>query len=467
MTSLRAPFALASLVSPLVLAFSGCHTQTAFSPGRAQSPEACAAEQSELIAFVGRLPARALGADLRADLPLSTLGAAPGAGPVLSVTETSLALDGETLKPDAWAERARALPVTGSLFVAAASDVTIRTLRAAIAPVPAALDLKLLVRTASATTAAPAGSDTPERARDLAAQLLNERDGAAQERLASAAYSEFSNCAALAQATAAVSGKSARERWPGVKNAFATSLPACRCDSIDAPALRAVLSAEQRAGTATLGAVPLSFVRDERCAASMPLRSVKRLLEQIEKFDTDNAGTYADDAVRFEQVVTNDRLREQFCDALPGETFAALGKARSSLYFRVAGSETCQAFRFEPLAPGAPMGTWRRVSKDGLPPLAFHYWQAAEEVGVFGPLDAASPSKPTDERSWACRENYKLVGIDKDSLQLEGGRWFFTEASCHAAAAETATMPGCIGAIASGAAPAAAVPAVTPAPSTP
>jgi hypothetical protein len=449
MTSLRASLALGLLLSPLFLAFTGCRAQSAFSAGRAQTPEMCATAHAELVAFVERLPGRALGADLRADLPLSTLGAAPGAGPVLSLTETSIALDGEPLRADAWPERARSLPSTGSLYVAAAPDVTIRTLRNAILPLPRSLELKLLVRTAGNPAAALAGNDTPEPAQAIATQLLSEQDSERQKRLAERAYTEFSDCAELTAATAAIPGSNARERWPGVKHAFASSLPRCRCESIDAPALRAVLSAEQRAGTATLGAVPLSFVRDERCEATMALRSVKRLLEQIEKFDADNAGDYGDDAMRFEQVVTNERLREQFCDALPGETFAALGKARASLYFRVPGSDTCQAFRFEPLAPGAPMGTWRRVATGGEPALAFHYWQAAEEVSVFGPLDADARSKPTDERTWSCRENYKLIGIDAESLTIEGGRWFFREASCRAAAAQP--LPGCVGAIASGA----------------
>jgi hypothetical protein len=452
MTLLRALFVLVPLLPLFGLAFAGCRAKPAFSAGREQTPAACAAEHAELVAFVDHLPARALGAELRSDLPLSTLGMAPGAGPVLSLTETSLSFDGEPLPPEAWAERARSVPATGSLYVAAAPDVTIRRLRTAVSPLPGSLDLKLLVRTAGIAGAAPASTDTPEPAHAIAAQLLNERDADAQKRLAQRAYAEFSNCSELISATAAVSGTNARERWPGVKQAFATNLPRCRCEAIDAPALRAVLSAEQRAGTATLGAVPLSFVRDERCDASMGLRSVKRLLEQIEKFDADNAGNYGDDAVRFEQIVTNDRLREQFCDALPGETFAALGKARASLYLRVAGSDACEAWRFEPLAPGAPMGTWRRVPAGGEPALAFHYWLAAEEVSVFGPLDTTTASKPTDERSWSCRENYKLIGIDGDSLTIEGGRWFFNEASCRAAA-PVAALPGCVGVIASGAPP--------------
>ena len=118
-----------------------------------------------------------------------------------------------------------------------------------------------------------AGDETPQPAQAIAAQLLSEQDSESQRRLAERAYAEFSDCAELSAATAAVPGNNARERWPGVKHAFASSLPSCRCDSIDAPALRAVLSAEQRAGTATLGAVPLRCA-DERCHATMALRSV-------------------------------------------------------------------------------------------------------------------------------------------------------------------------------------------------
>jgi hypothetical protein len=175
----------------------------------------------------------------------------------------------------------------------------------------------------------------------------------------------------------------------------------------------------------------------------MGLRAVKKLLGQMEKFDADNAGAWTGDALRFEQVITNERLRERFCDALPGETLAALEKARRTLYFRVPGPEVCQAWRFEPLAPGAPMGTLRREPPDpgGSGPAALHYWQAAEELDLFGPVEEAS--KPTDERQWPCRTRYRMTGIDAESIALETGRWFFTQSSCQKAPPEAIAPPSC------------------------
>jgi hypothetical protein len=173
----------------------------------------------------------------------------------------------------------------------------------------------------------------------------------------------------------------------------------------------------------------------------MPLRSVARLLEQIEKFDEEYAGKWQDDTLRFEQVITNDRLLVQFCDALPGETLAALGRAKRSIYFRAPGREGCDAWSFEPLAPGAPMGTVRRGAR-GAGGSAFHYWQAAEEISLFGPLTPGAPSKPTDEREWPCKTTYKPTGIDEDAITLENGRWFFTETACRSAPPSTA-VGGC------------------------
>jgi hypothetical protein len=170
----------------------------------------------------------------------------------------------------------------------------------------------------------------------------------------------------------------------------------------------------------------------------MPLRSVLRLLEQIEKFDEEHAGKWQDDTHRFEQVITSDRLLVQFCDALPGETLAAIGRAKRSVYFRAPGRDACDAWSFDPLSRGAPMGTVRRGSGGS----AFHYWQAAEEISLFGPLAPGTPSKPTDEREWPCKVTYKLTGIDGDAITLENGRWFFTEAACRAAPPST-SVGGC------------------------
>jgi hypothetical protein len=428
-------------LTPLALlaGLVACQTQAAFSAGANDTPAACEARKQSLVELLGRLPDQALGTDFRTEIPGSTLGAAPGAGPVLEVTEAARFLDGESLDVAAWAARAKTIPAGTTVYVAAAPDVTIRALRAAVLPLPSATNLKLLVRVRSPAQL-PAEQGTPARAQELATAVLTEH--AAKTRIVTAerGYAEFSRCPALATGVATAGRTRPNARWPALRAELSRAVPQCACDTLDAGALRALVTAEYRAGTASLGAVPLGFVRDERCEASMGLRSVKRLLDQMERFDADYAGKITDDAVRFEEIITSDRLLVEFCDALPGETLATLQKKKATLYWRVAGSSECQAWTFAPLAPGAPLGTWRRAASAAGPASAFHYWQAAEEVSVFGPVATDPPSKPTDSHEWACRTSYKLVGIDEDSVQLENGRWFFTEAKCRAS--NDAAAPG-------------------------
>jgi hypothetical protein len=425
----------------LALAFGACATQhPAFAPLANDTPQACESRKQSLTGLMASLPERGLGAEFRTELPSSTLGSAPGTGPVLEVNENALTFDGATLNRDAWASRAKALPAPSTLYVAAAPDVTIQAIRAALAPLAEGITPKLLVRVASPGTL-PNEPGTPPRAQAIAARLLTVHEPSDRKALADEGYAEFTNCAELTAAVRSVPAASSRERWPALRAALTPALARCGCGSFDAGALRALVTAEQRAGTATLGALPLAFVRDQRCEASMGLRSVKRLLEQIERFDADYAGRFTDEALRFEQVVTNDRLLVQFCDALPGETLAALEREKGTLYVRTPGSAECQAWALAPLAPGAPLGTLRRVK--GGPPLAFHYWQASEEISVFGPASDEPKSLPTDTKEWACRVNYKLVGVERNYVQLENGRWYFDEAGCRAAD-ETTAPGGCV-----------------------
>ena len=67
----------------------------------------------------------------------------------------------------------------------------------------------------------------------------------------------------------------------------------------------------------------------------------------------------------------------------------------------------------------------------------------AEEIAVFGPVPAEVPTKPTDQREWPCRVNYKLTGIEPEFVALETGRFFFTESACRAAPPEAVTG-GCV-----------------------
>jgi hypothetical protein len=411
----------------------------------------CQANQQDLLAFVEKLPAEVLVAPVAVELPQCAVGELPGAGALLEITAQGVALDGKKFEsaslPErvarvrSWLEGHREAGRTSeSLYVAAAADVDVQTLRAYLTQMPEALKVRLLVRMPAA---AATQSGAKDEAREVAGRLLAERDPHAREELARQGYAQFATCGAVAQAVRSVEGLGARERWPRLREAMRQALPGCQCGELDADGLKQLLVAEQRAGSATLAAVPIGFLRDERCGASMPLRSVGKLLTQMDAFDREFSGDWQKDELAFERVLTSERLIGYFCNALPGETLAALAKARASLYWRVPGSEACESWRFEPLSPGAPMGTWRRIEPKGLAPLAFHYWQAAEEVRLFGPIQGDPPSKPTDRRDWACDQQQRLTSVDARSIELEHGRWFFSEAACNAARAEGDTLTGC------------------------
>jgi hypothetical protein len=428
-------------VGILVLALVGCGPDARpFRPVPNETPASCEARRDDFSRFLGALPERAVRLDVASELAISTLGVPPGAGSVLELRERALRLDGTAVDSKTLAEKLAG--ARGTLYVAAPPQTTIGDLRSVLVAVPKVVEPKLLVRTERSARAFLAVPGASERSRELAAELIAERDPAERAKIAKRAYAELSNCAAIAQAVSSVEGLGSGDRWPALKKALSEAVPRCSCDSLDTAGLSALLFAEQRAGTAALGALPAAFLRDERCGATMPLRSVQRLLEQVEAFDADYAGRYKDDALRFETVVTNDRLLVQFCDALPGETLAALQRAKRALWVRLS-SGACESFAFEPLSPGAPMGTLRRAAPSGSAPLAFHYWQAAEEISVFGPVSSDAPSKPTDQREWLCRVTYKLSGIDPDFVTLETGRFFFTEPACRAAPAESAPG-GCL-----------------------
>jgi hypothetical protein len=331
----------------------------------------------------------------------------------------------------------RASPAGPVLYVAAGPDLDVQTLRAFLVHVPDFVELRLLVRTPPAKEVRDRGATAA--ARQLASKILLESNPGARKRLADEGYGVFADCGAFTTAATSVSETDPKKRWPALRSAIEGALPACDCKSLDTASLRLLVSAEQRAGAASLGWVPLSFLRDERCDATMPLRAIKKLVRQIEAFDEEFSAGVDRDALRFGDVVENDRLRVYFCDSLPGEELAAKARTHATLYFRAPGSEACQAWAFDPLALGTPMGTMRRA---GQSPLAFHYWQAAEELRVFGPVDPASPSKPTDSRSWACDETLHLTGVDSNSIQLDAGRWFYGEAACQRTREEPRTA-GC------------------------
>jgi hypothetical protein len=429
------------LVPALALAAAGaCRPEThAFRPVPNETPASCEARKDEFLRFVAALPERALRIDVATEIPISTLGVPAGSGSVFEVGERGLRLDGAELDRNHLAESLA--NAKGTIYVAARPETTVAELRMLLAALPKAAEPKLLVRTERSAGAFLAVPGASERARELASELIAERNPSEREALAERAYAELNACPAVADAVASVKGLGAGDRWPALKKTLSGAVPRCPCASLDTAGLSVLLLAEQRAGTATLGALPLAYMRDERCGATMPLRSLARLLEQIEEFDAEWAGRYADDAIRFDTVVTNDRLLVEFCDALPGETLAALAKAKRTLWVRLS-SGACEGFAFEQLSSGTPMGTLRRTKPDGATQAAFHYWQVAEEISVFGPVPTDAPTKATDQREWPCRVNYKMVGIEPDFITLETGRFFFTESACRAAKAET-TLSGC------------------------
>jgi hypothetical protein len=408
------------------------------------------------------LPERSVAAVGFVDLPLTTLGVSPGTGPVLEISATKVALDGQVLSEttlDARGQRVSrwlservtsGAPNKAVLYVAASADLDIRTLRAYLAKVPDAMDLRLLVRTAAGSVAA--GTAAKPEALEIAQELLAEQDPERRAARSLEAYQAFATCTAFDDAVAASSDVPREQSWPARRKALIEAASHCDCSELDTASLQQIASAEQRAGAAGLGALPAAFLRDHRCEASMPQRSIGKLVRQMEAFDAEFAGGWQNDALKFEEVLGNERLLNYFCNALPGETLAALQRARATLYFRPAGASACQAWRFEPLAPGAPMGTLRRVVQTNQTPLAFHYWQAAEEIRVFGPVPQDTTTKATDQREWPCEQKYRLSSVDARSIEMETARWYLDESACLAAPPKD-DPAGCVSALAASTAP--------------
>lgn len=413
---------------------------------------ACSQHQADLMATLDRLPERALSSPSRVELPEATIGEVPGQAPVLEIADGFARFEGADLQGTTAAERAasagRAFQDLSSkisvrdLYIATPRTTDVQTLRVYLRQVPSTVRIRLLVRMpSSAPLTAEAGADV--EGNRLAAEIIAERDPAARARLSRDAFSRFSRCPAVSQALSQADAATVERRWQTLRVGLRQALPLCRCSDLMSQSLTPVIVAEQRAGTATLAALPFGFVRDERCGASMPLRSVGKLLEQMERFDEEFSGGWQKDALAFEKVLTEERLLNAFCNALPGETLAQLTKSHATLYWKVPGDEACEAFRFEPLSPGAPMGTLREATAQGHTARAFHFWQGAEEIRVFGPIPPGVTSKPTDEREWPCEQNLKLTAVDAQSLEFEHGRWFFSDAGCKAAA-PSEVVEGCL-----------------------
>jgi hypothetical protein len=325
-----------------------------------------------------------------------------------------------------------------------AAETEVPTLRSYLRAIPRGFDVHLVFQ-------APAPSepraDTPTAS--VAERLRTEKDLPTRQALARSAYAELAHCQPVLDAVDGVKAGDPSERWPALRTALLGSLPACKCSDLDSVGLRELVMAEQRAGAAAVGSVPFEFMRDERCGASFGRSPVQKVVTDIEAFDEKFSGGYAKDALAFDQVVTNERLLNYLCQALPGETLAALQREKRTFFWKVPGFARCQAWQFEPLKPGSPMGTWRRQGENGQLPLAVHYWQGAEEIRLYGPVPDTT-SQPTDERTWTCNQDFRMRGVDGHSIQLETGRWFFDAGACEKASDQQAAFPGCVSALAGG-----------------
>ncbi len=460
--------------SPLLalLCFTGAVACQPLAPAGAGAPQQvnCPADQADIVQLLKSLPERPSSVQGRPDLPVASLGGVIREGRAVNIGSDSLSLDGVLVPGETPSQRIEELQrrfaaegnaATGArqaVYLTLPREIDARTFRKYLVAIPSRYQALLVFQ----TPAPENGSNGT-----ALASFLAEPDPAKRAALAEPAYAEHARCGAINGAVDDAADLAPAQRWPALRSTLLEAVPTCECRDLDAPELEAMILAEQRGGAAALGALPFDFMRDERCGASLELTPIQKIVQDIEAFDAEFAGSYRADTVEFEQVVENQRLLNYLCQALPGETLASLQRTKHTFFWKVRGSEVCQAWQFQPLAPGSPMGTWHRRG-DG-PPLAVHYWQGAEQIRLYGPAPDEL-SKATDERDWQCNQEFVMRGIDAQSIELETGRWFFNEEACRAAG-DRGAFSGCIADLA-GAAPAApaspkAEPGATPPGTTP
>jgi len=433
-------------VIPLLLlsACSGAGARYADGPS-------CEERQRQLVTVLQSLPDQTLNSPLSVPLPSATLAGAFGNGPVLEVFETRLLFDGREVAGETQEQRVNALrtlvptpSATGApLYVAATANVDIRTLQSYLAVLPPAYDPRLaFVR--PTTPPSDENKATGQAVTDVSAEdtvysekLLLERDPTERRRIATRGYQEYSECEAVDNAVASLATAPEATRWPALKRAMIEAVPRCACSDINPDGLRNLLSAEQRAGNVALGSMPAAFLKDARCKASMPLRTVQQVLGDVENFEVEFSGSWDETGIRFEEVVTNERLLNYLCSAMPGELFESVSADFATVYLKTAKAPGCLAFRLEPVARGAVFGTLRAQSgAPATPDASFHYRLGGNDLRVFGPLPTPT-SRPTDDGPWACNTDLKLSNADAGSIIVEGGgRFYFTQAACEAAAAD-------------------------------
>lgn len=410
----------------------------------------CEERQHQLVSVLHSLPDQTLNSPLSVPLPSAALAGAFGKGPVLEVFESRALFDGSEVPGNTREERVRALamaiPPTTSvspLYVAATANVDMRTLQSYLAVVPDAYDLRLaFVRPAEAPGAHPAPDEPNAEDTEFSEKLLLERDPAARRRIAASGYQKYSDCEAVDAAARASVAAPEATRWPTLKRSMIEAIPRCECSDINPDGLRNLLSAEQRAGNVALGSMPAAFLKDVRCKASMPLRTVQQVLADVENFEVEFSGSWDETGVRFEEVVTNERLLNYLCSAMPGELFESVSAEFATVYLKTAKAPQCRAYRLEPVARGAVFGTLRSTETSAAN-TSYHYRLGGNDLRVFGPLPSAE-SRATDEGPWACNKDLKLSGSDSTSISVEGGgRFYFTRGACETGPSD-GVFPSCV-----------------------
>jgi hypothetical protein len=406
----------------------------------------CEERQTQLIATLKTLPDLVIAGPSNVALPQSTLAGAFGQGNLLELNEPTVVFNGATLAGATQDQRVAALraatlslPIAASshpTYVAASATTDISSLQAYLTALPDSFDVRLtFVRPPTHVDAAESGGSS-----EYADKLLLEPNPQARRQVAMQGYDEYSDCIGLDAAVKSLENEPEATRFAKLKAELQRTVPLCQCSDIDPDGLRLLVAAEQRAGNVALGSSPGNFLRDVRCRASMPLRSVQQVLTDVERFEDEFSGSWDSTGLTFDQVVTNDRLLNYLCNAMPGELFESVSSDLASLFVRTTKAPECREFRLEPVARGAVFGSLRAVDD---PTQSFHYRLGGNELRLFGPLPTTD-SRPSDSGPWTCDKEHKLSVAESDYLQVEsGGRLYFTRQACEQSEAHEAALTTC------------------------
>lgn len=415
---------------------------TAFANG-----PSCAQNKQQLITAVSQMPASPRRAEVAVTLPSAPLEGVLTDGDVFELSSEQVRFNGVELRASGQAAQVdalqRALQASDSnanpnqkLYLAIAEDVSIRDLHDFLRVVPQDRDLRLMfarppiVETPGGPTAE---LEPPER-------LLLEANPERREAIASQGYERYSRCTRLGDAVLGVSGTPPQERWARLRPVALRALADCDCQDLDGDGLTRLLHAERRAGDVAFGAVTANFLRDVRCRASIPLQSSDRLLKEIARFDQEFSGDWRQDELVFSRVVTDERLLNYLCPAMPGEVLEAEARSVRSIYFKPENG-ACQEWAMEPIARGAPLGSLRRMAGADL---VYHYRIGGNQVQLLGPATNSS-EVITSGGPWQCTETLHLGSVTSTSLGLTtGGHWFFDQAACERSDREMAGFSGCL-----------------------